>query len=167
MGLAPAGSGRGRPACPAPSSTRSCNTLPIRRRADYKHVPLPSSEAEAVDRRRKEARRACWTVDRAVCGCRSAAVGVHRPGSSATATGGAPSRDTRPQPSLIFPCPTRLPQTVAFSTQRKESTLRAKRLKRDPSLGSLGLSRDPSRASLGGWAVEPSCVAACTALPVH
>jgi hypothetical protein len=39
---------------------------------------------------------------------------------------------------------------VAFSTQRKESTLRAKRLKRDPSLGSLGLSRDPSRASLGG-----------------
>lgn len=42
------------------------------------------------------------------------------------------------------------PQTVAFSTQRKESALRAKRLKRDPSLGSLGLSRDPSRASLGG-----------------
>jgi len=46
--------------------------------------------------------------------------------------------------------PDRLPQTVAFSTQRKESTLRAKRLKRDPSLGSLGLSREPSRASLGG-----------------
>ncbi|KAI7843347.1 hypothetical protein COHA_003044 [Chlorella ohadii] len=74
------------------------------RRADYKHVPLPASGEEAVDRRRKE--------------------------------------------------------TVAFSTQRKESTLRAKRLKRDPSLGSLGLSRDPSRASLGGAESEGDAAAA-------
>ncbi|KAL4440465.1 hypothetical protein ABPG75_003466 [Micractinium tetrahymenae] len=49
-------------------------------------------------------------------------------------------------------------ETVAISVQRKESTLRSKRLKRDPSLGSLPgsrqLSRDPSRASLGEAASE-------------
>lgn len=60
------------------------------------------------------------------------------------------------------------PQTVAISMQRKETTLRSKRLKRDPSLGSLPgsrqISRDPSRASLGGragaapWSAKGSAV---------
>ncbi|KAL4419366.1 hypothetical protein ABPG77_001593, partial [Micractinium sp. CCAP 211/92] len=49
-------------------------------------------------------------------------------------------------------------ETVAMSAQRKESALRSKRLKRDPSLGSLPgsrqISRDPSRASLGEAASE-------------
>jgi hypothetical protein len=48
-------------------------------------------------------------------------------------------------------------QTVAISTQHKESTLRSKRLKRDASLSSLGppaISREPSRTSLGGEALS-------------
>lgn len=58
-----------------------------------------------------------------------------------------------PPPPWAPPAPTGR-QTVAFSTQRKESALRSKRLKRDASLGSLGafgLSREPSRASLGAF----------------
>ncbi|KAI3431378.1 hypothetical protein D9Q98_004432 [Chlorella vulgaris] len=48
-------------------------------------------------------------------------------------------------------------ETVAISTQHKESTLRSKRLKRDASLSSLGppaISREPSRTSLGGEALS-------------
>lgn len=92
-------------------------------------------------------------VGYAVCLAPGPSTGTSLSASHCLAAGAA-ACPALPCTLLLPPC--HHPQTVAMSAQRKESALRSKRLKRDPSLGSLPgsrqISRDPSRASLGGLA---------------